>query len=786
MTDINKTLCESLLMAEHEDEVMRILQEAGYDDLHDDDCWRPLGDSTGNFTTVNNQSADAMTPVVEKLINAIDHVLISECHRRGIDPESSEAPGNMKEAAERFFNVPQGMLDELTHSEARKLGNNINLIATGAKKSPCLLITDHGEGQSPDDFPKTFLSLGQQSQKATIPFTQGKNNAGGTGSLMFCGKRNMQLIVSKRAPHAVGYGEHSDDDKIGFTLIARRRPKPGSGNSVFVYLAPGGRVPRYKADGIPALTAQSEPGRKLTPYARSMEHGTCVKLYNYQWKPRTNIALDAARQLERAFQDPCLPIRIQETREGYRARTPEITFRGAWPNLRKKSRETEGSLDLGPATIQLNLKKAGPITVTFAVWPEDTNLAHVPRGADLLRNGRSQYRLPPSFRNKLKHSYISEYMFVAVDCSEMRDDEDFFLADRSKVRQGPLKDELIGKVVEALNEHEGLKASNEKRYQDRTRKVNDEITTDLFNELIDREPAVAEMFGLGRKLMQPRGRGEDKAFKGRKIPTYFDLRKTPEGRLVKKLAVNRTAKIECLTDADNDYFVRSLDTGRLTIEPSEVEIERQKLWNGVWVGSVRLPKGTQPGTDTVCRIHVTDPVNEISGGFGVEFTLHALEEDTRKGKPGGKPNPDENRKGKNRTKSEKRVDQPEVFEVRQEDWDKHGFKSARQTIIIHHKPDGQGYTYYINMDNEFLLTELRERPDETDTLKNNFKTALTLLAVSLIRGQKDGRLNAPNDDDQSAHQDLDEIGRICDVAALVQLPLSRLGAPAKQRRSNAA
>ncbi|OIN92086.1 MAG: nucleotide pyrophosphohydrolase [Anaerolineae bacterium CG03_land_8_20_14_0_80_58_20] len=45
---------------------------------------------------------------------------------------------------------------------------------------------DNGEGQHPDDFPNTFLSL-HRNNKTDIHFVQGKYNMGSTGAVVFCG-----------------------------------------------------------------------------------------------------------------------------------------------------------------------------------------------------------------------------------------------------------------------------------------------------------------------------------------------------------------------------------------------------------------------------------------------------------------------------------------------------------------------------------------------------------------------------------------------------------------------
>ena len=101
--------------------------------------------------------------LVEKLINAVDHVLIAGCWRAGIDPESDQAPTTISDAAREFFKVRNGRLDSLTAAERTNLADNIQFVATGPKSAPNYLIIDKGEGQSPLRFPTSFLSLRQQT-----------------------------------------------------------------------------------------------------------------------------------------------------------------------------------------------------------------------------------------------------------------------------------------------------------------------------------------------------------------------------------------------------------------------------------------------------------------------------------------------------------------------------------------------------------------------------------------------------------------------------------------------
>jgi hypothetical protein len=79
------------------------------------------------------------------------------------------------------------------------------------------LLSDSGEGQTPEMMPYSFLSLPSHgSNKIKIPFVQGKFNMGSTGVLQFCGTRNLQLIVSRRNPATMNNrAVHASDEQWG-------------------------------------------------------------------------------------------------------------------------------------------------------------------------------------------------------------------------------------------------------------------------------------------------------------------------------------------------------------------------------------------------------------------------------------------------------------------------------------------------------------------------------------------------------------------------------------------
>ena len=251
----NATLCMSLMRADTEAEVISILRSAGYWD-NNPFVWRPVGDDDNNFATIGNQQSEAIAALIEKIVNGVDARLIDASLLAGVNPESPDAPRSIREAVARFFQGKahptdhDGRIAEWPSSMATEQGRLLTVSATGhmpAAGKPSISIADQGEGQAPDSFPDTFMSL-HRSNKLRIPFVQGKFNMGGTGALQFCGgESKVQLVVSRRDPALLGDSASERDFHWGFTVVRREPPAHGSRSSVFTYLTPVAEVGAQRA-----------------------------------------------------------------------------------------------------------------------------------------------------------------------------------------------------------------------------------------------------------------------------------------------------------------------------------------------------------------------------------------------------------------------------------------------------------------------------------------------------------------------------------------------------------
>ena len=188
-----KDIFWKLFNADTEADVDRILSTEKI--FSNSNNWKPYGNNQGNFGTFESQQNHPVPALIEKITNSIDAILIKECKLNGIDPKSTEAPKSMSEAVELFYNVKDGEIGELSEKQRRELAENIQIVAVGDKSQPSIIIYDNGEGQSPDNFENSFLSL-HRNNKTNIHFVQGKYNMGSTGAVVFCGDNKYQLIGS--------------------------------------------------------------------------------------------------------------------------------------------------------------------------------------------------------------------------------------------------------------------------------------------------------------------------------------------------------------------------------------------------------------------------------------------------------------------------------------------------------------------------------------------------------------------------------------------------------------
>lgn len=280
-------LFKKLYFAKTEQELDAVIQS--YPDIFKQENWHPLGGIKNNFGLVETQQSSPIAALIEKITNSIDAILMKKCYGMGLDPKSSESPRSMDEAIKKFY--PDYKNWDLK-SNKRKQSEEIQIIADGPPRNTSVILYDNGEGQLPEDFEKTFLSL-LSGNKKEIQFVQGKYNMGGSGVIVFCGKKRYQLIASRR---------FQKSNKIGFTLTREHplkeeetKTKP---NTWYEYFKVNGQIPFFEAEEM-----------DLGLYGRKFKTGTIIKLYSYQFPPGYyGFAQDLNQSINEFLFEPALPV----------------------------------------------------------------------------------------------------------------------------------------------------------------------------------------------------------------------------------------------------------------------------------------------------------------------------------------------------------------------------------------------------------------------------------------------------------------------------------------------
>lgn len=772
-------LFDALLAAEQESEVMAILDKDGLLDLK---YWHDLGGLDNNFGIVSNQQADATGALVEKIINSLDANLMRACFEADVDPEGPHAPAGMTEAVEHFFEVPKGRIGDLTTTEQRRLAEMTQVVAVGSRSDPCYLIIDQGEGQTPRMQPQTFLSLAK-SNKMRIPFVQGKFNAGGTGVLQFCGDQNLQLIASKRNPRAPVDDLDDTADRWGFTIVRRLRPAEGRRNSVYVYLALHGKetVLSFSASSIQVLPTAGRSNQPAEPYSLPLESGSIIKLYNYRWARKSLATTEARYELERYLHSPCLPFRVVETRD-YKANYYSTSVIGIWADITSREDEPEKTrVESGfPASASMDLPGIGALPYTIALFQEKTEMSRVPHGVHFVINGQSHGQLPSDFVTRsLQFPYLRSDLLVSVDCTHMAAEvrEDFFMSSRDRLRRNETYNKVVAALTQDLKGHPGLRAANFARRAKLIEKGlgQQEDVAKTLNEILGSDPALQALFSIGDRLVSSVGPTTEEKYDGRRFPTFFRLEDEPKSGLVKPCPINRTCRVEFLTDAVNDYFSRLESPGAITIEPPGV-LEHDHLWNGSYYTRFRPPAGAKAGQAQLVTVTITDPDRESQSKepFVCTFTLRIDKEEVRTPAPGPPVKPKEPKKnGKHAT----RLAMPNVIQVRQGEWNEHDppFDAEQAFRVV--SGEANAFDFYVNLDCRHLLGYLRASKDEDhDVITHWFKWGLTLCALGLLHGF--GLVGQPDigGDHGPAGADGDEDGEGPDPVALVNKSVNGLGA----------
>ena len=544
--------------------------------LSDYKNWQPYGGNKNNFGTFENQQARAEAALVEKITNSIDAILIKECLLRGIDPKdkkSAKVPENMCVAIEKFFNVTKGKWESVGSDKRREIATNLQVIVSGDKVTPSVTIYDNGEGQNPDKFEDTFLSL-QQGNKTDIPFVQGKYNMGSTGAVLFCGgAERYQLIISRRC-QKLG----DSNGKIGFTLVRKHPLSEEEDKNLkstwYEYFAVDGKIPAFTC---------KELDLKLS--GRKFEYGSIVKLYSYELSRgcKSDATLDLWRELNALLYESILPVLIYETRFTKGHSNTKLM-------LGNKTRISIDDTDKKYIpTLSYSIKNAdvfgAEIPIEVTVFKSDIKSNEFIRNRPVIYviNGQTQGSENGSFISQdLALRELKDKILISVDCTNTRTQVrgDLFMASRDRLREGDIADVLRDEIIKLLKNDETLKRINQE-YKGKIlheSKNDKELIEGLFSKLKGNKE-IRNLLGGNKGFFnfndksekspsEPNVKGKPELTKNlKRFPAVFKVEgiKEQDGKKYKAIPKGGRGIIKLETDVCNEFLTRNLDKGELEI-----------------------------------------------------------------------------------------------------------------------------------------------------------------------------------------------------------------------------
>lgn len=590
-----RQLFNGLYFATSEQGVDEVINK--HPEVFNQENWYPLGGNENNFGVIENQQSNPIAALIEKITNSIDAVLMKKCLQSGIEPKSTEAPRSMEEARARFFEDHKNW--DLVSSR-KKQAEDIQIIADGPRLKTSLTVYDNGEGQHPEDFEKTFLSL-LEGNKIEIHFVQGKYNMGGSGAIVFCGRRRYQLIGSKR---------FDNKGRFGFTLI-REHPMSQSDelarkDTWYEYLKIGGEIPAFEA-------VQQDLGL----YNRKFTTGTVIKLYSYDLSvgSRSVISRDLNQSINEYLFEPILPVITVDKKERYpHDRNLERDLYGLKRRMEQDDSryvETYFSEDFDNAPF-------GKLKATCYVFRTKIDDRTVKESKQTIRNEFFKNNMSVLFSvngqvhghytsefitRSLKLNLLKDHLLIHVDCTNM--DYGFrkhlFMASRDRLKDGEETRKLRHFLAEKLGAKNGRLAEIQKQRKDsisvesgdaknllRSLTQNLRMQSDLMrllSQTLELDKPIDSRSKKQKGKSKKKKREETQPFNPKRFPSFFKRRVNGSDRNgVVTIPMEGEKTIHFDTDVEDHYFDRVEEPGELKL--ALLGFKRNESSGGVSPGQI--------------------------------------------------------------------------------------------------------------------------------------------------------------------------------------------------------
>lgn len=722
MTINVKELCNNLVKADSQEDVKNALEREG---LWNEEHWSVVGgnDDYANHGIIGNQQSNPANALVEKIINCGDSALLLKSRLSGVDPKSENAPKSVSEAVETFFDVPNARWINCSNNQINQISEKFcNVVVTGEKNqdNPNYSIIDQAEGQAPSDFESTFLALNLKN-KVEVKFVQGRYGMGSYGAVNFCMPHGLQLILSKRNPAL----EH-EDCRWGFTIIRRFAATDSYRNSRWKFLKINNEIASFEAESLKLL-----PGEFPNAYDKNISYGTFIKLYEYDIGPdlRSQAKFSFINKLNSLLPNPVVPAKIYEMRSKYNAQGYVQVLKG----LETKIESNKADLLWGSEDFRVNISNenfSGTI-YAFKKYNDDGTRFRPKRyenGVLFTLNGQTNAKISNSFfeTKGLKFNNIKSFVLVILDCSKLSNQaiEDIFSPDREKIKEGTLTKELKEELRTVIKDSFLGEFQNEMRKKEIEDIINNNKEVEsILDKVLSKNPKLADYLNFGKRFSNPFDRGSVKGkYESNVFPTFFRLSKKFEEDSPKNVEDTRSFVVKFETDAANDYFSRPSDPGTIKFFENDEDISNKSgiRWqgrDGVW--QLYMPPMQ---TDFVkYKVEISDVTRQDP--FSNVFFCKRVDFKEKE------PHSHSPRKHRGRTK-----DMPMIKEISRQDYSNFDYKVDDKDAMWVEEAQDENNIFYLNMDNKYLLSYLRNVKDsEIELVKAHFKGAFLLVSMSLIQ-----------------------------------------------------
>lgn len=545
----SKEILKKLYTAKTDEEVTSILNSI------DGLSWKEYGGSEYNTSIINGQMSDPLRCLVENVVNGIDAIKMLEAKKRGVDlsnPDDPKMPSSSKAAVREYFGIDKPLY-QYSSNEKKKLCN-VGLYIERLKPSDSsVIIYDYGEGQCPDKFEDTLLSLAK-GNKAALKFVQGKYNMGSTGVIKKCNGHRYQLIISMK-----NLCLEEADKRIGFTVVRQAEDiKKGMKYKSYEYCIIDNAIPYID---------YTERMKNFFYGIPNFKGGCIRKLYSYNIG-RIGGSSRLPWKLNSLFYDTEVPVKISSPKS-----ETDATIKNSWL-IGSINKIKEGNSDT-KVLLNKSVDMVLPCGVARIEYFVFSNTAKSGNSAELLYinghnvsfidNGQNNGDLPRTFlSNDCNLTQIAKNMIVFVDTSNLptADAIDIYKPSRDQIdTEAELSKIIIKQLKDILMEDDELTKLNEEFkgktiYNADAEKLVEEVMQELSeNENIrnllasDNGEVLKRMAGLRKRKKT----GESSRNDVHKYEALISL--TPSEKKTETIAYGKTGTIEfCLGQADESHL----------------------------------------------------------------------------------------------------------------------------------------------------------------------------------------------------------------------------------------